>query len=83
MKNEYFECRCHSPEHTLAFYLDEEEPKMLYGVIFLNSGSFFTRICNSIKYIFGYKCKYGHFDEFIVDPENAQRLIDLLEKIKE
>lgn len=82
METHYFECHCHSPEHTLVFHLDDEEPKMLYGYVFLSENSFLKRIWNSIKYICGYKCRYGHFDEFIVDPKNAEKLISLLERIK-
>lgn len=81
MKPYYFECHCHSPEHTLIFRLDEEEPKTLYGYVFLNSDSLFKRIWKAIKYVFGFKCRYGHFDEFILNPKDAQKMIDLLSKI--
>jgi hypothetical protein len=83
METHYFECHCHSPEHTLSFHFFEDEPKMLSAYIFLSPDSFFKRIWNAIKYIFGYKCKYGHFDEFILNPKDAEKLINLLQKIKE
>jgi hypothetical protein len=83
MECHFFECHCHSPEHTLVFHLFDDDPKMLCAHVFLNPDNFFKRIWNSIKYIFGYKCAYGHFDEFIFNPKDAQKLMNLLEQIKE
>ena len=34
------------------------------------------------KYIFGYKCKYGHWDEIILNDTHSETLIDLGEKLK-
>lgn len=81
MKTEYLECNCHSPEHTLVFHTYDDEP-MIYMHVFLKPDPFFKRIWNSIKYIFGYKCKYGHFDEFIMNPDDADKLIEILQRIK-
>jgi hypothetical protein len=36
----------------------------------------------AIKYVFGYTCKYGHWDCFIMQPKDAQRLKDMLGKLK-
>jgi hypothetical protein len=35
-----------------------------------------------IKYIFGYKCKYGHWDCFNLHPEDCDRLIEFIQKYK-
>jgi hypothetical protein len=32
------------------------------------------RIKYGIKYIFGYQSKYGAFDEFIINPDDAERI---------
>lgn len=40
------------------------------------------RIWTAIKYIFGYKSKYGHFDIFSLRVEDADRLITLIEEFK-
>ncbi len=77
---EFFECQCFSDEHTLKFILDTEY-KEIYTHVFLNEYSIYNRILIAIKYIFGYKCKYGHWDSFLLKPEDAKRLISLLEKI--
>jgi len=78
MEKHYFNCSCHSPEHTLEFMYDNEDD-LFYVVTFLNNTHFLCRIWNATKYIFGYKCKYGHFNEFILKNEDVNKLIKLLE----
>lgn len=55
---------------------------MCYMHIHLNdTNTFWQRVKYGIKYIFGYKCRYGAFDEFIFNPEDApklQKLVDYL-----
>jgi hypothetical protein len=83
MKTEFFECSCYSDEHTLKFILDDDvKYPCLYTSIFLSEPSLLKRIWLSIKYIFGYKCKYGHFDCFLLREKDADRLIDLLNNYK-
>ena len=77
---QFFECQCNSDEHTLRFILDKDD-KEIYTHVFLHQYSFITRVHIAIRYIFGYKCKYGHWDSFLLKPEDAKRLIDMLEKI--
>jgi len=80
---EYFECSCYSDEHTLRFILDLEENE-LYTTIYLNQyNSFFKRVWIAIKYILGYKCKFGHWDCWILKLEDTKRMINMLQKIKE
>lgn len=76
--NTYLECACYSDEHRMVYTLDDED---LYVSVFLpDYPNFWKRIVNAIKYIFGYKCKYGHFDCFLFNKQNAGQLKDLLEK---
>jgi len=80
MKTHYFECQCYSDEHTLKFLIDEEE-KDLYVSIFLNQyRNIFKRIWVAIKYVFGYKCKYGHWDTWMLREEDFKRLQQLLKE---
>jgi hypothetical protein len=41
-----------------------------------------ARIYRSIKYIFGYRSKYGCFDSFNLRYEDADRMIGLIQKFK-
>jgi len=79
---EYFECQCGSDEHTLRFTLSLDDPAYIYTSVFLGSYPWgWRRIWTGIKYLFGYKCKYGHWDCFMLRPEDAARLRSLLDRL--
>ena len=79
----FFECVCHSDEHILRFMYDKDD-NQFYTTIFLNQyRNIFKRIWIAIKYIFGYKCKYGHWDQWILKYEEVDRMKKLLDKIHE
>ncbi len=78
---QYFECQCSSAEHALVFTLDQEESE-IYTEVFLNNyRPWWKRVGVAVKYVFGYKCKYGHFDCFLMQNKDADRLITMLKKI--
>lgn len=82
-KPEYFECQCSSLEHTLRFWFDDDESfPCVYASVFLDEAPWHRRLWMGLKYIFGYKSRYGHFGEFMLRPEDADRLIAVLEKLK-
>lgn len=82
-KPEYFECSCHSPEHTLRIWFDDDEDyPCIYASVFLDSDPWYDRIWKGLKYILGYKSRYGHFAEFLLRPEDADRMIRMLEALK-
>lgn len=81
-KKEYFECICACNEHTIVWDImeDENEPPELGCTYFLHQWrGFFQRAWVAIKYVFGYKCHYGHFDCFILKPEDFSRFIALVD----
>lgn len=80
MKNDLFVCQCCSMEHqfVVSFDPDEEWNEYVYVHVHLNNKSFFKRLILSIKYLFGHKCKYGCFDEVLLDKSQTKRLIDVL-----
>ena len=85
-KSEFFDCLCHSDEHVIIFrYFDDnnDDLKEFYLSVYLNQyRSLFKRIWVAVKYIFGYKCKYGHWDCWTLKSGDADRMIKLLEKFK-
>lgn len=84
VQNEYLECRCYSPDHTVRFVFDDDpEYPELYAYVLLSQESLFKRIWKALKYVFGFSCRYGHFDEFILRREDCDRLISLLERFSE
>ena len=85
-ESEFFKCVCESNEHTVMFELDHfyKNYVELSMSIFLNQyRGFFRRLLIAVKYLFGYKCKYGHWDCVILKSEDTDRLIELLQKYKQ
>lgn len=83
--HEYFECTCHSDEHLLRFTYfgaNEDDEAELYANVFLDTPGFWKRLWIGLKYIAGYKCKYGHFGTWEMSPENIVRLQALLDKYR-
>ena len=71
-------CACNSTEHQIIIH-EHGEDNLVYCHIHLIKYSFWGRLKAGVKYIFGYKCIYGHWDEFIFKPEHATRLRELSE----
>jgi hypothetical protein len=40
----------------------------------------YIRVWKAVKYVFGYKCKYGHWDTTVFDQDTTLRLKALLER---
>lgn len=76
----YLECGCHSPEHTLRFVYFDDPPGFLYLHVFLEERGFFERLWLAVKYVFGYKSRFGHFTEFVFSPEDVKKLIATLKE---
>lgn len=78
MKVAYFECQCMGDEHTLKFAYDDED---FYVSIFLNQyRGFFEKLWVAIKYLFGYKCQYGHWDTWMLRFNDVGRIKKVLEE---
>lgn len=87
MIDKHISCSCFSDEHTLRFNYNPEEKienQELYTSIFLNQyKNIFKRIWIAIKYIFGYNCKYGHWDCFVADKDKIKELKEFFKQIPE
>jgi len=83
-KPEYFKCQCHSQEHTLVFEIDREDGYDICAYVFLNDWQeWYKRLWVAIKYIFGYKCKHGHWDAFLMHSKDYDRFRKMLELSEE
>lgn len=83
-KEDIIICRCHSPQHQYLFFYDDEDErdKIVYIETHLNKKPFFKRLKYGIKYIFGYQCNYGSFDEFIIKPEDVDKFENVVKYLK-
>lgn len=88
METVYVECACNSDEHTLRYMFSvhewdgtpAKEPE-IYTSVFLNDWEpWYKRLWKATKYVFGYKCKYGHWDCTLMKPMDAMKLRKLLEE---
>jgi hypothetical protein len=78
----FFECDCYSEEHTLKFNYSPED-REVYCTIFLDNPCFWKRIWRGIKYIFGYKSRYGDFYSWCLQEKDLESLIALLEHYRD
>lgn len=74
-------CECSSMEHIVTFTYWDDEPEV-YLNVHLANGTFFQRLKYAIKYLFGYRCKYGAFDEIILGQKHYSQLVKITEHIE-
>ena len=80
---EYYDCTCMDPEHVLRFvYGPGDEFEELCIEIHLDNRRWYQRIVQAIKHVFGYKSRYGNFGSWVLDPQDTQRLYEMLQDIK-
>jgi len=81
-KTKILKCACSSYEHVV--FIDEQQDidsegeiySTAYLSIHLSNLSFWKRL----KYLFGYKCKYGSFEEILLHKENTKDLYEMLKR---
>ena len=81
-------CSCHSPEHQAIFYYlewdgDPNDTNIYMQYHLSTHDSFFKRLWAGIKYAFGYKSRYGFWDELLMEEPQVEQLRNFLNKLKE
>lgn len=79
--NDLFICQCNNIEHQLVLSY-EPNWNTVFVSVHLVPDSFWKRIIHGIKYIFGHRCRFGDFDEFIFKKEDVDRLQKIISQIK-
>jgi hypothetical protein len=69
-----FICECHSLEHQVVFWWDQEDKQLYCEPHLSQSLNFWQRLVLGVKYIFGYRSRYGHWDECLFTTENSRQL---------
>ena len=84
MQQETLICQCHSIEHQVSFNWveDTELEGEVYMEVHLKPLSFWERLKHGVKYIFGYRCRYGDFDEVILKKNDVHKLEKVVEFLK-
>lgn len=74
-------CDCDSLDHILRLTVFDDGDPECYLSIHLNSTrSFLDRLVGAFRYLFKLPCRYGHYDEMILNLEDARRLRGALNK---
>lgn len=79
-KTYYFQCDCSSQEHTIGIDFDTVEKEVALHVQLFQYHSFFKRVVLAVRYIFGYQCKYGHWDTTLMNEEKFMDLYNLMSR---
>ena len=82
MEERIFIGDCQSLEHQVIFWYDEDEKLLYIEPHLVTYRNFFQRFWAGLKYAFGYKSRFGEFDEVILSPESQKKLRDMLNKIQ-
>jgi hypothetical protein len=83
-KELYLVCECYDMEHMFRLtYLPDEKDvdRVLYLETHLRTWkNIFQRYWEAVKYFWGYKSRYGEFDEILLGKEKAIELIKFLQE---
>ena len=83
IERKIFICDCHSLEHLVAFWYDIDDKVLYIEPRLVTHRNFFKRLWVGVKYVFGYKSRFGEFDEFILGIDSQKELRDILNEQKE
>jgi hypothetical protein len=78
-------CNCGDLEHAVEFsYFPQEEwPELLFQFHLTTRRNVFERLWAAIRYVFGYRCRYGEWDTLSMDPGDARDLARFLTEYSE
>lgn len=76
MEHRYLECDCEDGEHVLRLSWFDDDRDMIYVCCYIKKERWYKRIWVGIKYIFGYRSKYGEFGEFLWRPNTVRKLVE-------
>lgn len=78
---EHFRCLCGSPDHQFDLSWDEDEAWI--SIHLSPVDSVFDRLVRAVRYVFGYRSRYGDWDCPALSTEDVQRLHNATARILE
>jgi hypothetical protein len=85
MKHDLFVCECNYSAHQMIISYDDEidDWDMVHVEIHLaNYMNFWERLWHGLKYIFGYKSPTGAFDGLTLNPDDVDRLQEIVNHLR-
>jgi hypothetical protein len=83
LKTDLFVCTCGDVQHQLivrywkGLVHKEDKPEVFVEVLLNPELNIWKRIVNAVRYIFGYRSKYGDFDEVILEPSDYKKIYNI------
>jgi hypothetical protein len=79
-KRTYIECACSSAEHIIRLTYFDDDADEMYLEVHLTQHNFMRRLWYAIKYLFGYRCAYGDFQEVVLNKNSVEQLAAVCNK---
>lgn len=80
MEQHYFECQCSDFNHIFRFGLDEVDGEMWLEVNINPYLPWYKRVWEAVRYVFGRRAAYGHYDVTMLCEKDCIRLGTLLDR---
>jgi len=74
MGRQIFVCECHSLEHQVVFWYDQEEGSLYCEPHLTTNRNFIERFWYGVKYALGYKSRFGDWDSTIFQKGDLEKL---------
>lgn len=75
-------CSCASAEHQMIFRGFNDDSDVYVNVHLYTHDNFFKRLWHGLKYAFGYKSRFGAWDEIIIGKEQLPQMKKVIEHIE-
>lgn len=79
-EDDVFFCSCHSDEHMFKLSYDPDEAELFLSVYLYQGRNFFKRVWEALKYIFGQKARWGHWETIIVKDRDVERMKAIVDR---
>lgn len=74
-------CECHSTDHQIIFLYDDEWDRIFMHIHISPNRGFWKRLWFGLKYAFGYRSKFGEFDEIVLKPEDVYKFQKIVNQL--
>lgn len=80
---EYYDCECFDQEHLIGLIYEKEEKELWMKYHLADERTVWQRAKLAVKYVLGFRSRYGHWGCFSFDQDAAERFKKKLEKFLE
>lgn len=80
MEHQYFDCQCGDFNHVFRFVLDEVDGEVWLEININPYLPWYKRVWEAVRYVFGCRPVYGHYDVTLLREEDYHRVHDLLDR---